>query len=257
MKKRYLAGMLCLAISLTMLFTACASQASTEDLRSQSGMESSDSSSSTLTEDPSSQDGVESATPTEDQTTQGGVESQDSSAPTPAEGEIGFDPGTWLSDAGQYYFFDTDGASGRTASLEDGTGVGFSYTLEGTQATFHMGAADNSSVCTVTLDGDAATLEWEDGTTEHLTYVSDQGSDSFQFYSNQELADMALTYYKDTNHAQENENLTSAAQTNDDGSVTIQVYENLGDHNSTAAWYTVDRLTGAGTDADGAEVNLG
>lgn len=242
MKKRYLAGMLCLAISLTMLFTACASQASTEDLRSQSGMESSDSSSSTLTED---------------QTTQGGVESQDSSAPTPAEGEIGFDPGTWLSDAGQYYFFDTDGASGRTASLEDGTGVGFSYALEGTRATFHMGAADNSSVCTVTLDGDAATLEWEDGTTERLTYVSDQGSDSFQFSSNQELADMALTYYKDTNHAQENENLTSAAQTNDDGSVTIQVYENLGDHNSTAAWYTVDRLTGAGTDADGAEVNLG
>lgn len=247
MKKRYLAGMLCLAISLTMLFTACASQdtgstTSTEDLTSQSGIESSDSSFST---------------PTEDQTTPGGVESQDSSASTPAEGKLVFDPGTWLSDAGQYYFFDTDGSSGRTASLEDGTGVGFSYTLEGTQATFHMGAADNSSVCTVTLDGDAATLEWEDGTTEHLTYVSDQGSDSFQFYSNQELADMALTYYKDTNHAQGNENLISAAQTNDDGSVTIQVYENLGDHNSTAAWYTVNRLTGAGTDADGAEVNLG
>lgn len=247
MKKRYLAGMLCLAISLTMLFAACASQdtgstTSTKDLTSQSGIESSDSLSST---------------PTEDQTTQGGVESQDSSAPTPAEGEIGFDPGTWLSDAGQYYFFDTDGASGRTASLEDGTGVGFSYALEGTRATFHMGAADNSSVCTVSLDGDAATLEWEDGTTEHLTYVSDQGSDSFQFYSNQELADMALTYYKDTNHAQGNENLTSAAQTNDDDSVTIQVYENLGDHNSTAAWYTVNRLTGAGTDANGAEINLG
>lgn len=267
MKKRYLAGMLCLAISLTMLFTACASQGtgattSTEDPTSQSGMESSDSSSSTPAEDPSSQDDVEptdpsSATPTEDQTTKGGVESQNTSSSTPAEGELVFDPGTWLSDAGQYYFFDTDGASGRTASLEDGTGVGFSYTLEGTQATFHMGAADNSSVCTVTLNGDAATLEWEDGTTEHLTYVSNQGSDSFQFYSNQELADMALTYYKDTNYAQGNENLTSAAQTNDDGSVTIQVYENLGDHNSTAAWYTVNRLTGAGTDADGAEVNLG
>lgn len=242
MKKRYLAGMLCLAISLTMLFTACASQASTEDLSSQSGIESSDSSSSTPTEDPSSQDGVESTDP---------------SSTVPAEEEIVFDPGTWLSDAGQYYFFDTDGSSGRTASLEDGTGVGFSYTLEGTQATFHMGAADNSSVCTVTLDGDAATLEWEDGTTEHLTYVSNQGSDSFQFYSNQELADMALTYYKDTNHEQGNGNLTSAAQTNDDGSVTIQVYENLGDHNSTAAWYTVNRLTGAGTDANGAEVNLG
>ena len=44
--------------------------------------------------------------------------------------------------------------------------------------------------------------------------------------------------------------------TDNDGSVTIQVYENLGDHNSTAAWYTVDRTTAAGTDADGHKVEL-
>ena len=226
MKKRYWTGLLCLALSLTMLLAACASQ-STD-------------STTTPAEDPTASDGAESSEPP---------------ASTPAE-DTAFTPGTWLSDAGQYYFFDADGASGRTASLEDGTGVGFSYTLEGTRATFSMGAADASSVCTVTLDGDTATLEWEDGATEGLAYVSEQGSDSFQFYSNQELADMALTYYKEAANAQENEALASAAQTNDDGSVTIQVYENLGDHNSTAAWYTVDRLTGAGTDGAGAEVNL-
>ena len=50
--------------------------------------------------------------------------------------------------------------------------------------------------------------------------------------------------------------MTSAAQTNEDGSVAIQVYENLGDHNSTAAWYTVDRITAAGTDGSGNEVDL-
>lgn len=225
MKKRYLAGMLCFAVSFTMLLAACAPK---------------DAGLPTSTEDPTVQDGA--ASPETPNST--------------SAGEAAFTPGTWLSDAGQYYFFDRDGASGRTASLEDDTGVGFSYTLDGTQATFAMGSSDNSSTCTVTLNDDTANLEWQDGTIERLTYASEQGSDSFQFYSNQELADLALTYYKENNSVQENENLTSAAQTNDDGSVTIQVYENLGGHNSTAAWYTVDRLTGTGTDGTGGEVNL-
>ena len=225
MKKRYWAGMLCLAVSFTMLLAACAPR------------------------------GAGSTTPSEKPTTQGSAEPSEPSTSAPAA-EAAFTPGTWLSDAGQYYFFDGDGASGRTASLENGTGVAFSYTLDGTQAAFSMGAADNSSACTVTLDGDAATLEWEDGATEHLTYVSDKGSDDFQFYSNRELSDMALAYYQAHSGGQDNSNLTAAAQANDDGSVSIQVYENLGDHNSTAAWYTVDRITGAGTDASGSEIDL-
>lgn len=225
MKKQYLTGLSCLVLSLTMLLAACGSAGS--------------GGTANPTQPSSTPDSGTSETP-----------------PSTPAAESVFTPGTWLSDGGQYYFFDEDGTAGRTASLEDGTGVGFSYTVDGAQATFSMGAADNYSVCTVAIDGDTVALEWADGTTEHLTYVSDQGSEDFQFYSNQELSDMALTYYKKANSAQENENLTSAAQTNDDGSVSIQVYENLGDHNSTAAWYTVDRITGAGTDGTGAEVDL-
>ena len=225
MKKRYLAGLSCLALSLTMLLAACGPASPGE---------------TTGPTDPSST-----------------LDSTVSEAPSAASAEDTiFTPGTWLSDSGQYYFFDGDGTNGRTASLDNGTGVGFTYTLDGSQADFAMGGADSSSTCTVDRDGETITLEWTDGTTERLTYISEQGSDSFQFYSNQELADMALAYYKENNGAQENESLTSAAQTNDDGSVTIQVYENLGDHNSTAAWYTVDRHTGAGTDGVGAEVYL-
>ena len=171
-------------------------------------------------------------------------------------GDVVFTPGTWLSDGGQYYFFDEGGTTGRTASLDSGTGVGFTYSMVETKAVFSMGAADNASSCTVSRDGDTIALEWADGTTEHLTYVSEQGSDTFQFYSNQELADLALGFYKESNNAQDNQNLTAAAQTNDDGSVSIQVYENLGDHNSTAMWYTVDRITAVGTDGSGNEVNL-
>ena len=39
-----------------------------------------------------------------------------------------------------------------------------------------------------------------------------------------------------------------AAMTNEDNTVTVQLYDNLGDHNSTAAWYIVDRFTAEATD---------
>ncbi len=167
-----------------------------------------------------------------------------------------FQAGTWLSDLGQYWFFDPDGATGRTASLEDGTGVGFTYTLDGHQASFAMGGADSSQSCDVTQGEGTLTFQWEDGGTERLTYVSQQGSGQFQFHSNRELCDLALAYCKKQNGAQNNENLTAAAQTNEDGTVTIQVYENLGDHNSTCAWYTVDRTTAQGSDGNGQAVDL-
>ena len=226
MKKRHIAGIACLAASLMMLLAACGSSGS-------------DSSSSASAQPPAASGSASAETP--------------SASPTE---DAAFTPGTWLSDGGQYYFFDEGGATGRTASLEDGTGVGFTYSMTGTEASFSLGAADNTSSCTVSRNGDTVTLEWADGATEHLTYVSEQGSDTFQFYSNQELADLALRFYQENNSAQDNQNLTSAAQTNEDGSVSIQVYENLGDHNSTAAWYTVDRLTAAGTDGSGQEVAL-
>lgn len=112
-----------------------------------------------------------------------------------SETPVVFTPGTWLSGRGQYYFFDEDGASGRTAKLGDGTGVGFFYTMDGGQADFSMGSADNSFRCSVSADGDTIVLEWESGRVEHLSYVPEQGSDSFQFFSNGELAAMGGGFF--------------------------------------------------------------
>ena len=224
MKKRYFAGIACFALSLAMLLSACSNTAS----------------------DPSAPDHPPA----------GSVSTSVEPPSASPDEDAAFTPGTWLSDGGQYYFFDEGDTTGRTASLEDGTGIGFTYSIAGAEAAFSIGSADNASSCTVSRDGDTVTLLWADGTTEKLTYVSEQGSDTFQFYSNQELADLALNFYKENNNAQDNQNLTSAAQTNDDGSVSIQVYENLGDHNSTAAWYTVDRMTATGTDSSGNDVDL-
>lgn len=57
----------------------------------------------------------------------------------------GFRSGTWLvsgKDSAAYYFFDADGTSGRTASLEKGIGVGFTCSVQNDGVTFCMGAAD-------------------------------------------------------------------------------------------------------------------
>lgn len=183
----------------------------------------------------------------------------DTEAPTQSSGATSvFTPGTWLGTAGdgnqQYYFFYKEGWAGSTANLEYGIGVAFSYEPgEDGSVVFHMGAVDISSSCTVEVtDAEHITLLWEDGSREDLAYVSPLGAGEFTFYSNNELCDLAIAYYAQASGAQA-QNLTAGAVTNEDGTVTVQVYENLGDHNSTAAWYTVDRFTGQGTDVNSGE----
>ncbi len=172
----------------------------------------------------------------------------------PAEGPV-FQAGTWLATetgAVTYYFFDADGTSGRTASQENGMGIGFTYSVEGSQAVFYMGSADTPAKGVLErTDAGQVTIRWEDGREELLIFLSAEGSDSFRFYSNDALCDLAVNFYSHT--AGENETISAAAVTNEDGSVTIQVYENLGDHNSTCAWYNVDRYTAKGTDLNTGE----
>ena len=67
---------------------------------------------------------------------------------------------------------------------------------------------------------------------------------------------MALEDYRAKNDP-DDESLQAAAMDNGDGTSTIQIYQNLGDHNSTAAYYIVDRCTGEGQNiSNGTEVDL-
>lgn len=85
--------------------------------------------------------------------------------------------------------------------------------------------------------------------------MTELDSEHFHFYTNEELCRLALEDYKSKNDS--GEELDAAAADNGDGTVTIQIYQNLGDHNSTAAWYQVDRITGEGEDvSSGNEVDL-
>ena len=173
-----------------------------------------------------------------------------------------FKSGTWLAYGGgeyTYYFFDTDGISGRTVRQSDGTGLGFTYEAQGNDVTFHMGSADSFGPETLQItDREHITLQWKGGIAEELTYVSDDTSETFSFYSDQALCELALQYAKA--HADSKEALTklsAACAVNSDGTVSIQVYENLNDHNSTYAWYTVNRYSAEGTnDTTGETVYL-
>lgn len=74
-------------------------------------------------------------------------------------------------------------------------------------------------------------------------------------YTDEELCQMALNYYQKKT-GEDISNLLSASETLENGEVVIQLYTNLGDHNSTAAWYTVDRSTAIGTNSLGEEIDL-
>ncbi len=169
-----------------------------------------------------------------------------SSAPDNAGAEDSFRLGAWRGD-GMYYFFDADGGS--TVSMENGTGVAFTYEIDGETVTFHMGSADDSTPATILRSGDAEIeLKWADGRTETLSYVSDEGAETFSFFTNEELSDLAVTYYRSTNGG--DEDLTAVVTPNPDGTAFIDVSLDEGDHMSNLAQYdNVDRLTAVGTDA--------
>ncbi len=173
------------------------------------------------------------------------------SAPAPAEPQPQFKAGTWLATGGEveeFFFFDADGASGRAVSLEDGMGYGFTYEQGDGKTIFHMAGAEIPLPCeVVTTDEEHLTLEWEAQYAQTLTYYSPLGSDGFCFYTNEELCRMALREYEAKNGLTDS-GLRVGAESGEDGTVTLQIYESLSDHNSTAAWYQVDRCTAKGTD---------
>lgn len=72
-------------------------------------------------------------------------------------------------------------------------------------------------------------------------------------FTNEQLKNMALDYYEAKTGYRPN---SVALQVNADDSISIQLYDNMGDHNSTSDWYTVDKDTAVGTDIMGNKIDL-
>lgn len=162
-----------------------------------------------------------------------------------SQSEYLFKPGVWRGED-SYFFFHEDG-SGQLLTFEYGIGVGFQMEpFTGDSVTFHMGAADNNTVFGVSdVTGESVTLTTDDGTNDTLVYVCEGDSETFSFYSNEEAQTLALSFYQaQTGYTPQ----YAAVQNNADGTLTIQLYDEVDGHNSTSAWYTVDRVTLVGTD---------
>lgn len=94
-----------------------------------------------------------------------------------------FKTGTWASDTGVNYVFYDDGKSGRSVTVADGMGVGFTYELDANgNCVFHMGSADDITKTTVEfIDGsdDIAAITFEDGSRLVFMFVDKNTSDEF------------------------------------------------------------------------------
>ena len=169
-----------------------------------------------------------------------------------------FEAGIWeasSSDEHRYFCFDADTDSGSFRDQENGLGMAFNYEVEDENTIiFHIGETSDNTRATVTFSGtEQATLTWENGSVEKISYLGLGNFNTFHFYSNVELCEMALNYYEKQTGYRPGD---AAAQVQADGLIAIQLYDNMGDHNSTSAWYTVDKYTATGTDLTGNPVDL-
>ena len=176
----------------------------------------------------------------------------------PVANEAEFRPGVWWAiDAGidGYYEICADG-TGAFVDQANGLGVGLTYEVFGDKVTFHKAAADVTDTAVVTAVSDTEIdLTWDDGHTEHWNYMSEGTLGGFTFYTNEQLGQMAQAYYKaETGYAPGSIGVN--ADPENPRNVNIQLYDSLGDHNSTAAWYSVDRFTAKGNDLNGNAVDL-
>lgn len=167
--------------------------------------------------------------------------------------------GVWLAqtDVGysNYYYFNSEEQNGSYRSLDYGLGMDFNYEGSGDELVFLMGDdAEAQSAVIEHAEGDSFTLLWENNLPETLEFISEGTLEDFHFYSNDALTRLATAHYVRSG----NEPTSLAASiTNEDNTVTVQLYDNLGDHNSTSAWYILDRFTATGTDLmNGMEIDL-
>lgn len=169
-----------------------------------------------------------------------------------------FEPGIWWSsnsDGDRYFCFYDGSNSGSFRDQENGVGLSFDYEAEenSDKIVFHIGdVSDNTSVRVNFQDSNTAVLKWENGDTETLKYQGLGNFDTFRFYSNVELCEMAMNNYEARNGSRPAD---ASAKIQSNGKIMIEIYENAGD-SSASAWYTVDRFTAKGTDMLGNSIEL-
>ncbi|MDE5564772.1 MAG: hypothetical protein K2I93_06420 [Oscillospiraceae bacterium] len=152
----------------------------------------------------------------------------------------------------RYFLFNTP-LSGSCIAQQDGSSVALTYVpQEENMILFDMGGTVSRAEMS-RIDADIIMLLWDNGVTETLTKMPNDPNEPFVFFSTDDLCQRALVYYEQKTGYRPSQ---VGAMLQVDGTVAIQLYDNLVDHNTTSDWYTIDRYTGIGTNTIGETIDL-
>lgn len=170
--------------------------------------------------------------------------------------------GLWFSPSSEeYYLFYKDKNNdahnenaGVTESLQYGMGLPFRYTLNGSDADFSFGEADNHTPASVTFSGDdMMNIVWknEDSVArgqETLLYVSEMSLEEFHgCYSNKEIYDQVSKHYSNEVDSQTSKMPSYITLASWGREVTVRFMESAEGMDECLATYTIDRFTGKGS----------
>ena len=154
--------------------------------------------------------------------------------------------GVWAADDGEkrvgYYIF-YDGENGRFEDAHLGMSVPFAVKIKKDKVLFALGAADFSDPASVKNTGDGTReLTWlNENRVENLSLLGELEPDSFRYYSQNDLSEMAMDFYESRNGKRPD---SADVFLTPDGMATILLY---GKRGYVVAGYSVDSITGKGT----------
>ncbi len=163
--------------------------------------------------------------------------------------------GVWWSSetyGDTYYIFKEDG-TGSLLSQDMGNGVAYNYKFVDNSCTFEMGAVGASITADLSvISENECELKWQEtGDTEKLTYYGP--TESFDFYSNVELQEMARTWFADK------KGLAAAdidVKIDQDKSIAIHLSYLGKDRTPGDYQLNIDRFTGTGKGTDDESIDL-
>lgn len=175
--------------------------------------------------------------------------------------------GVWFAyneNESSYYFFENDNTTGVKVNVGNGVSTPFKYEQTDGSYMFHFDREDNNTPVTIEYpDFDHARITFPGGVLEELEYISSQTFAEFMFYTDEEFIRMAHNYFARTESDPKKVRLVNLqAHSLRNSDCIIQLYHSVMDPSTgkekvtVVESYTVDRITGCGTDSKGGYVDL-
>ncbi len=169
-------------------------------------------------------------------------------------------PGVWYSyndKRSSYYFISPDGTMARRVDVADALSTVFQYECISPEThLYKYYTSTGASTFTINITGeDTAEMTDADNTVSRMKYRSDETFEKFQFFSDEELQNMALTYFS-TYSSRNTNNLQKYVVDNEDETVDVYLYVYANGAQNILEIYSIDRFTASGTCKNGEIIDL-